>query len=135
MRALTKSDSELIRDVDQILSEELLNPFTLTIKPQFDDLDGMADFVIAADFSMGITRTVEETRIALRKAGQKLAMAHSAAAAIDVPRLRPGQIKEFSQHLEALNQDIKKDSDFKQALELSKTLVATLKKLPASSFS
>ena len=135
MHALSEDHSEIVRDVDQILNEELLKPFTLTVKPEFTDLDGMRDFAIAADFSMGISRSIEETRSALRKAGKKLAMAHSAASTIVVPRLRPGQIKEFNEHLEALNKEIERNKTFKKALELSKALVAALEKLPASSFS
>ena len=134
MRTLNESDSDLIRDVNQILNEELLNPFTLTTKVSFTDLDGMSDFVIKAEFDMGVSRTVEETRIALRRAGTNLAIAHVAAATIEVPRLKPGLIKEFNEHLEVLNKQIEKNEDFKKALELSKAVVAVLEDLPSSSF-
>lgn len=123
---LDEVDSNVVRLTNQVLNEELLTPNSLTMEPTFTDIDGMRRFAVAASTAMDIRRSVEETREALRQAGDALTKAHEAAAVIRVAKLEVDDIKDFTAKLKELNKEIQKDRDFHRALELSKALVTTL---------
>ena len=129
MPTLNEFDSNTVRLTDQVLNEELLSPFSLTMEPNFTDIASMRRFAVAAKTAMDFNRSVDETREALRTAAGALTKAHEAAAAIVVPELEEDDIAEFKSKLEDLDRDLQADERFRMALALSQALVSTMENI------